>query len=84
MIRHSLFFHTFAPNQTRNPMDNLQFREYLQQKLNELRKLRNTPSCPENYGQQESLLTSALRIMTYSPGPARRRFRRDFERRMKR
>ena len=32
--------------------------------------------------EQIKMLTDALRIMTHSPGPARRRFRRDYERRM--
>lgn len=65
-------------------MTNPQFTEYLKKRLEELHKLKFTPDCPEDYADQEYVLKSALTIMTYSPGPARRRFRRDFERRMKR
>lgn len=59
-------------------MTNEQFREHLKGKLDALH--RDDPGNKE----QVSLLTSAIKIMTYGTGPERRRFRRDFERRMRR
>lgn len=63
-------------------MTNQQFKEYLDNRLESLRKLKDTPDRPENYDEQEKLLTDALKLMTYGKGPARRRFRRDYERRL--
>lgn len=63
-------------------MTNQQFKEYIEYRLESLRKLKDGPDRPENYDEQEKLLTSALKIMTYGTGPARRRFRRDYCRRM--
>ena len=62
-------------------MTNQQFTEYLQGKIAALRKLVQEDR-PADYADQEKLLTSALKIMTYGTGPARRRFRRDYCRRM--
>ena len=62
-------------------MTNQQFKEYIEYRLESLRKLKDSPDKPENYDEQEKLLTSALKIMTYGTGPARRRFRRDYQRR---
>ena len=62
-------------------MTNQQFKEYLDYRLESLRKLKDGPDKPENYDEQEKLLTDALKIMTYGTGPARRRFRRDYQRR---
>lgn len=59
-------------------MTNEQFREHLKGALDAL--YRDDPGNKE----QVSLLTSAIKIMTYGTGPERRRFRRDFERRMRR
>lgn len=72
------FFITFAPDQKAHTMTNDQFREHLRQKLDALHK-----DDPGNM-EQVSLLTSALKIMTYGTGPERRRFRRDYERRLAR
>lgn len=62
-------------------MTNQQFKEYVEYRLECLRKLTGEDR-PENFDEQEKLLTDALRIMTYGTGSARRRFRRDYERRM--
>lgn len=64
-------------------MTNEQFRDYLQQKKDALYKM-VLQDRPDNWAEQEQMLTSAIRIMTYGTGPERRRFRRDFERRMRR
>lgn len=63
-------------------MTNLQFKEHIEYRLESLRKLKNGPDKPDNYDEQENLLTGALKIMTYGTGPERRRFRRDYERRL--
>ena len=63
-------------------MTNQQFKEYIEYRLESLRKLKDGPDKPENYDEQEKLLTGALKIMTYGTGQARRRFRRDYERRL--
>ena len=63
-------------------MTNQQFKEYIEYRLESLRKLKDGQDRPENYAEQEKLLTSALKIMTDGTGPARRRFRRDYERRL--
>jgi hypothetical protein len=62
-------------------MTNQQFKEYIEYRLESLRKLVGYDR-PENFDEQEKLLKSALEIMTYGTGPARRRFRRDYCRRM--
>ena len=62
-------------------MTNQQFKEYIEYRLESLRKLVGKDR-PENFDEQKKLLTSALKIMTYGTGPARRRFRRDYCRRM--
>ena len=61
-------------------MTNQQFKDYLSERL---AALRSTPAAerPADYGAQEKMLASAIKIMTYGTGPARRRFRRDYERR---
>lgn len=61
-------------------MTNQQFTDYLQAKMDALMKM-DPKDRPDG---QEAMLTSALKIMTHSPGPARRRFKRDYERRMAR
>ena len=62
-------------------MTNQQFIEYIEYRLEALRKLVGDDR-PENYEEQEKLLADALQIMTHGTGPARRRFRRDYQRRM--
>ena len=61
-------------------MTNEQFTQYIQAKLEALMKL---PAKDRPEGQ-EAMLTSALKIMTHGTGPARRRFRRDYERNLAR
>ena len=63
-------------------MTNQQFKEYIEYRLESLRTLKDGQDRPENYAEQEKLLTDALKLMTYGTGPARRRFRRDYERRL--
>lgn len=63
-------------------MTNQKFTEYLDYRLEALRKLKDGPDRPENYEAQEQLLLEARKIMTHGTGPARRRFRRDYERRL--
>lgn len=62
-------------------MTNEKFKEYLEYRLESLRKLEKADR-PENYAEQERMLVSALKIMTHGDGPSRRRFRRDYERRL--
>lgn len=62
-------------------MTNEKFKEYLEYRLESLRKLAKTDR-PENYEEQERMLVSALKIMTHGDGASRRRFRRDYERRL--
>ena len=62
-------------------MTNTQFKQYLKDKLDALSGL-ELQVRPENFATQVDLLKSGLKIMTYGTGPARRRFRRDYERRM--
>ena len=57
-------------------MTNQQFIEYLVGKLEAAKKAKNS--------DQEKMLTSALNLMTHGAGPARRRFRRDYERNLAR
>lgn len=61
-------------------MTNQQFTAHLADKLDALRRLEPADR-PDNFDVQERMLTSALKIMTHGSGPARRRFRRDYERR---
>ena len=63
-------------------MTNQQFKEYIEYRLESLRKLKDGQDRPENYAEQERMLVSALKIMTHGDGASRRRFRRDYERRL--
>jgi len=63
-------------------MTNQEFTEYLEYRLDALHKMKDAPDRPENYEAQERLLQQALKIMTHGTGPARRRFRRDYQRRI--
>lgn len=63
-------------------MTNQQFTEYLEYRLDALHKMAEAPDRPENYEAQEKLLLQAHNIMTHGTGQARRRFRRDYERRL--
>lgn len=60
-------------------MTNQQFTEYLEQRLDAIRAMADKPA---DYENQERLLIQAHKIMTHASGPARRRFRRDYERRL--
>ena len=62
-------------------MTNEEFRNYLQSKLGELRSI-PWAERPSNFRIQEELLTSGIKIMTFGTGQARRRFRREYERRL--
>lgn len=70
-------------------MNNTQFKEYIQDKLKsvneQIRDLKD-PSKQQldDLKAQRDLLESANKIMTYGTGPERRRFRRDYERRLAR
>lgn len=75
------FFLPLRQDQHAKPMTNKQFKEYIEYRLESLRKLVGKDR-PENFDEQENLLAGALKIMTYGTGPARRRFRRDYERRL--
>jgi len=77
----SVFFVHLRRTKHAKPMTNQQFKEYIEYRLESIRKLVGKDR-PENYDEQEKLLTGALNIMTYGTGPARRRFRRDYCRRM--
>lgn len=61
-------------------MTNEEFRDYLQSKLQALRSI-PLAERPSDFLIQEALLTSGVKIMTHGTGQARRRFRRDYERR---
>jgi len=61
-------------------MTNAQFTDYLREKIEVIKKELDPPARDE----QLKLIQSALKIMTYGTGPERRRFRRDYERRLKR
>ena len=81
------FFSIFAVNQTRHTMNNQQFKEDCERKLREVRKSMHGDeqlSIRDLNGlkEQEELLTTAIKIMTYGTGPERRRFRRNYERRL--
>lgn len=60
-------------------MTNEQFTTYLRDKIEAVK----TSDAPDR-DEQLKLLSSSLKIMTYGTGPERRRYRRDFERRLKR
>ena len=62
-------------------MDNQQFTQYIQDKLDNLQAL-PLKDRPDNFAKQVELLTTAWKIMTHGSGPARRRFKRDYCRRM--
>ena len=62
-------------------MTNQQFKEYIEYRLESLRKLVDKDR-PDDFDEQEKLLLSAMEIMNYGTGPGRRRFRRDFEARL--
>ena len=55
-------------------MTNQQFIDYLQGRLAAAREAGD--------GNQEAMLKEALKMMTHGVGPARRRFKRDYERRL--
>lgn len=61
-------------------MTNAQFTDYLRERIEAIKKELN----PTDRDEKLKLLQSALKIMTYGTGPERRRFRRDYERRMAR
>ena len=58
-------------------MTNAQFTDHLRERIEALKT-----SEASDRDQQIKLLSSALKIMTYGTGPERRRFRRDYERRL--
>ena len=59
-------------------MTNEQFTKHLREKIEAARAIEN----PADRDNQLKMLSSALKIMTYGTGPERRRFRRDYERRL--
>lgn len=72
-------------------MNNDQFRKYIEDKLKAIEA--DLDSRDDNglsatdvsqLKQHHEMLQSALKIMTYGTGPERRRFRRDYERRLTR
>ena len=62
-------------------MNNQQFTDYIKEKRDAIERTAKEDR-PEGWEQQKKMLDEALRIMTYGNGPARRRFRRDYERRL--
>ena len=62
-------------------MTNQQFTEYLERRLAGLKKM-VAADRPKDFEAQVPLLNQAHEIMTHGSGPARRRFRRDYERRL--
>lgn len=83
-----VFFSIFAENQHGSTMNNTQFKEDCERKLKEISKtihgdeqlsVRDLHSLKE----QQELLQTAIKIMTYGTGEERRRFRRDYERRVR-
>ena len=81
------FFCTFAADQARKLMNNQQFKDYIEQRrkaiddeLNGSEQLSATAIA--QLKEQGKMLESAWKIMTYGTGPERRRFRRDYERRL--
>ena len=70
-------------------MNNTQFKEYIEGKLKavneQIRDLKDpTKQQLDDLKAQQEMLVSAHKIMTYGTGPERRRFRRDYERRLAR
>lgn len=69
-------------------MNNTQFKEDCEQKLANVRKSLNgdeqlSVRDLQSLKEQQELLQSAIKIMTYGTGEERRRFRRDYERRVR-
>ena len=64
-------------------MTNQQFTEHLKGRVEAVEKAFLEDKTEENR-KQLGLLKDALRIMTHGTGPARRRFRRDYERNLAR
>lgn len=68
-------------------MTNEQFRAYIDEKLEWIRKTIVSPDASpedkERASKAEPLYVNAAKMARHSAGPAFRRFRRDFERRMK-
>ena len=62
-------------------MNNQQFTEHLRERLEAAQKAYKEERTEANE-RQVKMLDSALKIMTHGTGPARRRFRRDYERRL--
>ena len=60
-------------------MTNQQFIDYLKERIEAVKG-----GNPSDKDQQLEMLTSALKLMTHGTGPARRRFRRDYERNLAR
>ena len=68
-------------------MNNTQFKEHIEEKLKTVNEQMRSLSEPtkqviDDLKAQRDLLSSALKIMTYGTGQERRRFRRDYERRL--
>lgn len=68
-------------------MTNQQFKDYIEQRRTAIKAELN--SCEQlsatavaQLKEQGKMLDSAWKIMTYGTGPERRRFRRDYERRI--
>ncbi len=64
-------------------MNNEQFTQYIRDRRDAI-MTQAKEDRPEGWEAQEKMLTDALRIMTHGTGPARRRFRRDYERNLAR
>ena len=69
-------------------MNNDQFRKYIDERLANIRKSladkETDPQIRPRLQEQEQMLTSAQRMGKYSSGQEFRRWRRDYERRLKR
>lgn len=68
-------------------MTNQQFKDYIEQRLKAIDDELNgseqlSATAIAQLKEQLEMLESARKIMTYGTGPARRRFRRDYERRL--
>lgn len=55
---------------------------YLEQKLKAVNESIRKDGLLESLKEQKKLLESSIKIMKYGTGPARRRYRRDYERRL--
>lgn len=62
-------------------MTNSEFTDHIKRKLDDLLKAEPSER-PADFQDQKKLLETALKIMTYGTGQERRRFRRDYERRL--